>query len=53
MSKVLEVYRILKGKLGEEEARVVAEAFDELGGTYGKTPGFKGVNLRIRGIKNG
>ncbi len=33
MSKVLEVYRILKDKLGEEEARVVAEAFEELGGT--------------------
>jgi len=33
MSKVLEVYRILKDKLGEEEARVVAEAFDEFGGT--------------------
>jgi len=32
MSKVIEVYRILKDKLGEEEARVVAEAFEELGG---------------------
>ncbi len=32
MSKVIEIYRILKDKLGEEEARVVAEAFEELGG---------------------
>ena len=32
MSKVIEVYRILEDKLGEEEARIVAEAFEELGG---------------------